>query len=259
MLATPRAHTIKKGPVSARRPRILGSRKARDKATPTAEGIAPATAGTGVYAAEDVDAETARLSRDYGRLAVLGAVLVIAGLVGLCYVGFATLTSMILFGWLLLIGGAIGLLHAVQARGTNFFWLSVVVAALNIAAGAVVVTGPEAAAEALTMFAALLFLTGGVFRLVGSLVVRGPQFGWTLVQGAFGLLLGILVLASWPSSSKYVIGTFFSLALLFDGLGLIATGFGGRRVVGLVTERLAESERPKERADGSGVKPVQPE
>ena len=62
------------------------------------------------------------------------------------------------------------------------------------------------------MFAALLFLTGGVFRLAGSLVVRGPQFGWTLVQGAFGLLLGILVLASWPSSSKYVIGCFFSLA-----------------------------------------------
>ncbi|QFR01464.1 HdeD family acid-resistance protein [Streptomyces phaeolivaceus] len=236
---------------------MLGSRKA--KATPAARDTAPAPAGTGVYAVQDVDAETARLSRGFGRLAVLGVVLVIAGIVGLFYVGFATLTSMVLFGWLLLVGGAIGLLHAVQARGTNFFWLGVVVAALNIAAGVVVIKSPEAAAEALTMFAALLFLTGGVFRLVGSLVVRGPQFGWTLVQGAFGLLLGILVLASWPSSSKYVIGTFFSLALLFDGLGLIATGFGGRRVVGLVSERLTESERPAETADGSGGKPVQPE
>lgn len=233
---------------------MLGSRKA--KAAPTAEDTAP---GTGVYTVEDVDAETARLSRGFGRLAVLGAVLAIAGLVGLVYAGFVTLTSMILFGWLLLVGGAIGLLHAVQARGTNFFWLGVVVAALNIAAGVVVIKSPDAAAEALTMFAALLFLTGGVFRLVGSLVVRGPQFGWTLVQGAFGLLLGVLVLASWPSSSEYVIGTFISLALLFDGLGLIATGFGGRRVVGLVSERITESERPREGADGSGVKPVQPE
>ena len=49
----------------------------------------------------------------------------------------ATLTSMLLFGWLLLIGGAVGLLHAIQARGSNFFWLGVVVAALNIAAGVV--------------------------------------------------------------------------------------------------------------------------
>ena len=181
--------------------------------------------------------ETARLSRDFGRLAALGVILVLAGLVGLIYTGVATLTSMILFGWLLLIGGVVGLLHAVQARGSNFFWLGVVVAALNIAAGVVVIVRPEAAAAALTMFAALLFLTGGVFRLAGSLVVRGPQFGWTLVQGAFGLLLGILVLASWPSSSTYVIGCFFSLALLFDGLGLMATGFGGRKIVGMVTEQ----------------------
>ncbi|WP_413759766.1 HdeD family acid-resistance protein [Streptomyces sp. MMBL 11-3] len=181
--------------------------------------------------------EVAKLSRSFGWLAALGVVLVLAGLVGLVYTGFATLTSMLLFGWLLLVGGVVGLLHAVQARASNFFWLGVVVAALNIAAGVVIIGRPEAAAEALTMFAALLFLTGGVFRLVGSLVVRGPQFGWSLVQGAFGLLLGILVLASWPSSSKYVIGTFFSLALLFDGLGLVATGYGGRRIVGLVSDR----------------------
>ena len=188
--------------------------------------------------------ETARLSRGFGWLAALGVILVLAGLVGLIYTGVATLTSMILFGWLLLIGGVVGLLHAVQARGSNFFWLGVVVAALNIAAGVVVIVRPEAAAAALTMFAALLFLTGGVFRLAGSLVVRGPQFGWTLVQGAFGLLLGILVLASWPSSSKYVIGCFFSLALLFDGLGLMATGFGGRKIVGMVIEQHEAATKP---------------
>jgi uncharacterized membrane protein HdeD (DUF308 family) len=83
-----------------------------------------------------------------------------------------------------------------------------------------------------------------VFRLAGSLVVCGSQFGWTLVQGAFGLLLGILVLASWPSSSEYVIGCFFSLGLLFDGLGLMATGFGGRKIVGMVTEQQEAATKP---------------
>ncbi|MCF3121663.1 DUF308 domain-containing protein [Streptomyces arenae] len=176
----------------------------------------------------------ARLSRSFGWLALLGVILAVAGLVGLVYTGVATLTSMLLFGWLLLVGGFVGLLHAVQSRGSNFFWLGVVVAALNLAAGFVIIRRPDVAAEALTMFAALLFLTGGVFRLVGSLVVRGPQFALTLLQGAFGLLIGILVLAGWPSSSQYVIGCFFSLALLFDGLGLIATGIDGRRIVSLV-------------------------
>ncbi|CAM5553265.1 HdeD family acid-resistance protein [Streptomyces aurantiogriseus] len=203
--------------------------------------------------------EAVKLQRGFGWLAALGVILVVAGLVGLVYTGIATLTSMILFGWLLLIGGAVGLLHAIQARGSNFFWLGVIVAALNIAAGVVIIRSPDTAADALTMFAALLFLTGGLFRLVGSLVVRGPQFGWTLLVGAFDLLLGILVLANWPSSSQYVIGCFFSLALLFDGLGLIATGFGGRRIVGLVSERLAGKSAPADESGERAAKPVQPE
>ncbi len=185
-----------------------------------------------------------QVSRSLGLMTALGAILVLAGLVGLVYTGVATLTSMILFGWLLLIGGLVGLVQALQMRGSNFFWLGVVVAALNIAAGVVVIRHPNGTAEALTMFAALLFLTGGVFRLVGSVVVRGPQFGLTLVQGAFGLLIGVLILAEWPGSSLYVIGCFFSLALLFDGLGLIAMGIAGRHIVKLVSG-VEESEGPK--------------
>ncbi|MGW8886532.1 HdeD family acid-resistance protein [Streptomyces sp. NPDC055749] len=191
-------------------------------------------------------AEGKKLRRSFGRLTLLGILLVVAGVVGLVYTGVATLTSMLLFGWLLLIGGAVGLIHAIQSRGTNFFWLGVVVAALNIAAGVVVIRHPEGTAEALTMFAALLFLTGGLFRLVGSVVVRGPQFGWTLLQGAFGMLLGLLVLFDWPHSSLYVLGCFFSLALLFDGLGLIAFGVGGRSIVGMVSDQMAAEEKLNE-------------
>lgn len=190
-----------------------------------------------------------KLNRSFGTLVVLRTLLVAAGVVGLIHTGVATLTTMLLFGWLLLIGGLVGLAHAVQSRGSRFFWLAVVVAALNIAAGVVVIHDPRGSAEALTMFAALLFLTGGLFRLVGSVVVRGPQFGWTLLQGAFGLLLGLLVLFDWPHSSRYVLGFFFSLSLLFDGLGLIAIGVGGRQVVGLVTEQMAAD------GDGGGSRP----
>ncbi|WP_405719591.1 HdeD family acid-resistance protein [Streptomyces sp. NBC_01537] len=184
----------------------------------------------------------AGISRSFGWVAALGAILVIGGLVGLVYTAFATLTTMILFGWLLLIGGIVGLAQAVQNRTTNFFWLALVVAALNIAAGIVVIKLPEVAAATLTMFAALLFLTGGIFRLFGALVVRGPQMVWTLLQGVLGILLAILVLGDWPHSSLYVIGTFVSLALLFDGLGLLAAGIGGRRAVGLVTEARTGAE-----------------
>ncbi|ATY99249.1 HDED protein [Streptomyces cavourensis] len=219
---------------------------------PTAEGR---KRGAAKRAGNGPAAEGRKLSRSFGWLAFLGTLLVIAGVVGLIYTGVATLTSMLLFGWLLLIGGLVALAHAIESRGTNYFWLGVVVAALNLAAGVVVIRHPEGTAEALTMFAALLFLTGGVFRLVGSVVVRGPQMGWTLLQGAFGLLLGLLVLFDWPHSSLYVLGVFFSLALLFDGLGLIAIGIGGRRIVSMVSDRLDDrlDDRGGDRESGRGA------
>ncbi|MFD4833072.1 HdeD family acid-resistance protein [Streptomyces sp. SID4919] len=186
--------------------------------------------------------EVRKLRRGFTGLVVLGTLLVVAGVVGLVYVGVATLTTMLLFGWLLLIAGVIGLVHAVQSRQQDYFWPAVLIAALYLAAGVVILRRPDVAAATLTMFAALLFLAGGLFRLVGALVARGAQSGWTLVQGALGVLLGVLVLAGWPSSSVYVIGFFFSLAVLFDGLGLIATGLGGRHIVGLVSDTLAEPD-----------------
>ncbi|NML51512.1 HdeD family acid-resistance protein [Streptomyces sp. R302] len=200
--------------------------------------------------------EGKRLGRSFGWLAALGVILVICGVVGLVYTGVATLTSMWLFGWLLLVGGLVGLLQAFASRGTSYFWLAAVVAAVNLAAGCVVLRHPEGTAEALTMFAALLFLTGGVFRLVGSVVTRGPQFGWTLFQGAFGVLLGVLVLFDWPDSSRYVIGCFFSLALLFDGLGLIAIGVGGRRIVDMVAPKPVT---PKPEPAGEAPPAIPPE
>lgn len=186
----------------------------------------------------------AGLRRGFGALAVLGVVLVGAAVFGLLYTAFATLTSVLLFGWLLLIGGAVGLVHAVLGRKGNFFWLGAAVAALNIAAGLVMIARPDEAAEALTLFAALLFLSAGAFRLVGGVVVRGPQFGWTLALGALDLVIGVLVLKEWPSSSRYALGVFFSLALLFDGLALVSIGVGGRRVIGMVDDarRAAEPE-----------------
>ncbi|MFJ6217137.1 HdeD family acid-resistance protein [Streptomyces sp. NPDC092296] len=183
-----------------------------------------------------------RLHRSFGVLVFLGAVLVLGGIVGLIYTGVATLTSVLLFGCLLLTGGTVGLVHAFQTRRDNFFWLGASVAAVNLAAGLVMVLHPTVAAVGLTLFAALLFLTAGVFRVVGGLAVRGSQSGWTVFLGLLDLLLGALVLHQWPSSSLYTLGLFFSLALLFDGLSLIGTGIGGRRVIGMVDEDRRNAE-----------------
>jgi uncharacterized membrane protein HdeD (DUF308 family) len=175
----------------------------------------------------------------FGLMAALGLLLVVAGVVGLFYVGFATITTMVLFGVLLLVGGAIGLVQAVQVRGETGAWLVVAVAALDIAAGVILVAKPHVAAAALTLFVALLLLAAGLFRVVGAIVSLSARMVWTLLVGLVDIALGLLVLAEWPSSSRYAIGGFVSLALLVDGIGLLTLGVTGRRIVGMVREAEA--------------------
>lgn len=172
----------------------------------------------------------------FGLLVALGTVLVLGGIVGLVYAGAATLTSMILFGWLLLIGGVVGLAQAIQVRKENAFWLVVAVSALNIAAGVILLRRPEVGATTLTLFVALLLLGAGMFRIVGGIASMSVRMIWTVMVGVIDLVLGLLVLAEWPSNSLYTIGTFISLALLFDGLSLVSLGLTGRRIVGMVRD-----------------------
>lgn len=181
------------------------------------------------------EAERGKGGFGFGFLVFLGLILVVAGIIGLLYVGLATVTTMILFAWLLLIGGVVGLFQAIQSRKeSSAFWLTVAVAALNIAAGVVLLRRPDVAAAALTLFVAFLLLTAGLFRVVGGIASMSARMTWTIVVGVIDLGLGLLVLAEWPSSSRYVIGTFISLALLFDGLSMMSLGIAGRRIVGMV-------------------------
>ncbi|GAA4955623.1 hypothetical protein GCM10023205_16950 [Yinghuangia aomiensis] len=171
----------------------------------------------------------------FGVLVLLGLILLAAGVVGLLYTAFATLTTMVLFAWLLLVGGIVGLIQAIQSRREpGAFWLTLAVAAVNIAAGIVLLRRPDVAASALTLFVALLLLTAGLFRVVGGIASMSARMTWTVVVGVIDIVLGLLVLAEWPSNSRYVIGTFISLALLFDGLSMVSLGITGRRIVDMV-------------------------
>ena len=65
---------------------------------------------------------------------VLGLLLVIGGMIGLVYIVVATITSAILFAWLLIFGGGLALVDAWQRRGKDGFWASAVTGVVNLAA-----------------------------------------------------------------------------------------------------------------------------
>lgn len=158
----------------------------------------------------------------------LGLVFVVLGVLGLGMASFLTLTSMLYFGVLLLIGGALQVLQGRRAQPTNR--LVVTVGVLYALLGLYLLLAPMAAASALTLLIALGIGFVAVIRLWLAFHLRGfNQYIWPFVSGLLGLVLALLILSGWPGSGLWVIGMFIALELLLNGWALVAMALLVRR------------------------------
>jgi uncharacterized membrane protein HdeD (DUF308 family) len=152
----------------------------------------------------------------------LGIVLIILGTIAIGTAMFTTLISVMLFGWLLLIGGVIESVHAFWVRPWSGLLLQLFMGVLSIIFGLLIVANPGASALALTLLMAAFFVVGGVFRIVTAAREHFPGRGWAIFSGCINVLLGILIWAHWPVSAFWVIGLFIGIDLLFTGWWFIS-------------------------------------
>src|SRR5262249_14544817 len=143
---------------------------------------------------------------------------------------FATLVSVLLFGWLLLVSGVMEIVSAIWARRWTGFFLHLLAAALDIVIGLLIVAHPAAAAAVLTLMLAGFFMIGGIFRIAMAVVIRYPNWGWSLLGGGITLLLGILLWAEWPASGFQFIGLCVGIELLFRGWWWVMFALGLRNL-----------------------------
>jgi len=62
---------------------------------------------------------------------------------------------------------------------------------------------------------------GGLFRAIGSGMLKLPRWGWSVFSGIVSLVLGIMLLAQMPVSSIWFIGFAIGVDLIVDGASLI--------------------------------------
>ncbi len=161
--------------------------------------------------------EAMQLRGCWGWFLALGIALVILGMTAISAQFVATLTSVTLFGSLLLAGGVVQLVNAFVARGWRAFFVALLVGVLHIVVGGMMIERPGRAAEVLTLMLAVAFLAGGSFRILYVLFERVAGWQWMLLNGVVTLLLGIAIWRQWPESSTWVIGLFVGIDLVFNG------------------------------------------
>jgi uncharacterized membrane protein HdeD (DUF308 family) len=163
---------------------------------------------------------------------VEGIVLLGLGFLAILIPPLATLGVTILFGWLFLISGAMGLIATFWARQAPGFWWSLVSAVLAIAAGFVLLVSPGSGALSLTLILIVFFVIEGVASVMYALEHRqqlSGRWAWMLASGIIDLILAAMVFAGLPGSAAWAIGLLVGINMIFGGSALIAMALAARK------------------------------
>ncbi len=161
-----------------------------------------------------------------------GVLLVVLGMVAILIPPLATLAVTILFGWLFLISGVIGLVTTFWMRNAPGFWWALISAALAILAGGWMLAQPVAGALSLTLVLIAFFVIEGVASIFFSLDHRrefSGQWGWMLASGVVDLALAVMLLMGLPSTAVWALGLLVGINMVFGGVALIAMALHARK------------------------------
>ncbi len=178
---------------------------------------------------EDIKRALAQSVHQHWRLSLLeGIVLVILGAAAI--VMPRTIAVELLFGFLFLISGVMGLITTVVMRQAPGFWWSLVSAILGIWAGVVMLVSPVHVLS-LTLILIVFFVIEGVASIMFALEHKRAQSGrwdWMLAAGIVDLIVAAIILFGLPGSARWALGLLVGIDLIFGGLALAAMALHAR-------------------------------
>jgi len=160
--------------------------------------------------------------KSWGWLLALGILFVVLGAACIAFDVAATFTTVLVFGWMLLISGVFALVHAFTTGTWSGFFLYLLSALFRGFTGYLLVRYPITGAASMTLVLASFFVVGGMFRAIGSGMAKFPRWGWSAFSGLISVALGVMLLVQWPVVSVWFLGFAIGVDLIFEGAGVTA-------------------------------------
>lgn len=174
---------------------------------------------------QQLDRALDTLTANWGWFIALGAMQLVLGVIALGYVFAATLVSVVFIGALMIIGGVGQLVQAWRIKHWTGFLLWTLGGILYLAAGLLAVVNPVAGASLLTLLFGATLIGTGALRLWIWFNNRAQQgWQWIAFSGFITLAVGLLIAASWPGNSAWILGLLLGFDLLFHGWTLFFVG-----------------------------------
>jgi len=162
---------------------------------------------------------------------VLGILLIVSGTVALFYPFLASVAAVMVLGVSPLVSGAATIVAAFWAgKKWSALLLQLLVGIFYAVTGFLIMDAPIASTVSLTLVIATMFIIIGIMRSVAALVIRFPQWGWSLLSGVLATLIGIVIYKNLTETALWAIGTLVGIQLLFDGWFWVMLSLAVRRL-----------------------------
>jgi uncharacterized membrane protein HdeD (DUF308 family) len=169
------------------------------------------------------------LARSWKGLMTIGVIAIVIGCIAILVPAVASVGTAIFIGWILLIVGAFLVAAAFSAHSIGSLLLRLLWAVVTVLVGIWLIVEPHNGTLTLTFVLGVYFLFMGVTRVTVAFMARGePNAGWVGLSGVCGLLIGILILAKFPSSADWAIGLLVGIDLIFAGWTLTSIALLGK-------------------------------
>ena len=169
------------------------------------------------------------LARSWKALMFIGVAAIVLGCIAILVPAVASVGTAIFIGWVLLIVGAFLVAGAFSAHSVGTLLWRMLWAVLTVIVGLWLIIEPHNGTLTLTLVLGIYFLLMGLTRITVAFIGRGqPNAGWVGLSGVCGLLIGILVLAKFPSSADWAIGLLVGIDLIFAGWTLTSVALVGK-------------------------------
>jgi uncharacterized membrane protein HdeD (DUF308 family) len=163
--------------------------------------------------------------RPAGKPILMGALMIVLGILCMVLPKAAGAASATWLGWLLVVSGLAELLAGARDRGEQHRGLLLGGGSLWLAVGFLLVIRPAAASGVVSFAFAMLLLAAGIQAVVVPLLNHYRGWSWDLVFGVAAVLLGIGMLLSWPVVALWSPSTLVGIAIVVRGATMLGGGF----------------------------------
>jgi uncharacterized membrane protein HdeD (DUF308 family) len=159
------------------------------------------------------------VSKRAGWSVFMGILTAAVGVVMILYPLATAAASTVFVGSALIVAGVAQLIFAFASATAGGFFLKILLGILYGIAGVSLVASPGIGVVTLTAVLGAMLIAEAVFEtfMAFSLPAGGGRGGF-LVNALFSLLLGVMILAQWPISSVWAIGTMVGVAVFINGV-----------------------------------------